>query len=115
MKTLLSQPAEVIDLVEAYSVPSGTGNRPFVRCNMISTLDGAITINCLSGLLGGSADRGLFQVVRSLADIILGCYELPVKSLIGTRPIQEFSSPDGGDEPCAIGLPDVARQSPHAP
>ena len=61
MKTLLSQPAEVIDLVEAYSVPSGTGNRPFVRCNMISTLDGAITINCLSGLLGGSADRASFK------------------------------------------------------
>ena len=42
-------------------------------------------------------------------------YELPVKPLIGTRPIQELSSPDGGDDPCAIGLPDVARQSPHAP
>jgi hypothetical protein len=38
-----------------------------------------------------------------------------VKSLIGTRPIQEFSSPDGGDDPCAIGLREVARQSPHAP
>jgi riboflavin biosynthesis pyrimidine reductase len=38
---------------------------------MISTLDGAITINGRSGLLGGPADRGVFQVLRSLADVIL--------------------------------------------
>jgi riboflavin biosynthesis pyrimidine reductase len=71
MKKLLPQPAEVVDLVEAYEVPPSTGNRPFVRCNMISTLDGAITINGQSGLLGGPADRSVFQVLRSLADIIL--------------------------------------------
>jgi riboflavin biosynthesis pyrimidine reductase len=71
MKALLPQPDEVVDLVEAYAVPSGVGNRPFVRCNMISTLDGAISINGRSGLLGGPADRGVFQVLRSLVDIIL--------------------------------------------
>jgi riboflavin biosynthesis pyrimidine reductase len=67
----LPDPAGVVDLVEAYAVPSGTGNRPFVRCNMISTLDGAITIEGRSGLLGGPADRSVFQVLRSLADVIL--------------------------------------------
>ena len=71
MKTLLPQQAEVVDLVEAYAIPSGTGRRPFVRCNMISTLDGAITINGRSGLLGGPRQCGVFQVLRSLADIIL--------------------------------------------
>jgi riboflavin biosynthesis pyrimidine reductase len=38
---------------------------------MISTLDGAITIEGRSGLLGGPADRNVFQVLRSVADIIL--------------------------------------------
>jgi riboflavin biosynthesis pyrimidine reductase len=38
---------------------------------MISTLDGAISINGRSGLLGGPADHGVFQVLRSLADVIL--------------------------------------------
>jgi riboflavin biosynthesis pyrimidine reductase len=71
MKALLPEPAEVVDLVEAYAVPSGIGNCPFVRCNMISSLDGAITINGRSGLLGGPADRTVFQVLRSLADVIL--------------------------------------------
>lgn len=67
----MPQPVGVVDLVEAYEVPSGGGDRPFVRCNMISTLDGAITIEGRSGLLGGPADRNVFQVLRSVADIIL--------------------------------------------
>jgi riboflavin biosynthesis pyrimidine reductase len=71
MRALLPQPVGVVDLVEAYEVPSGGGDRPFVRCNMISTLDGAITIEGRSGLLGGPADRSVFQVLRSVADIIL--------------------------------------------
>ena len=71
MRALLPQPSEVVDLVEAYAVPPGERKRPFVRCNMISTLDGAISINGRSGLLGGPADRGVFEVLRSLADVIL--------------------------------------------
>jgi riboflavin biosynthesis pyrimidine reductase len=71
MRALLPQASETVDLVEAYAVPDGSGDRPFVRCNMISTLDGAITVNGRSGLLGGPADRGVFQVLRSLADVIL--------------------------------------------
>ena len=38
---------------------------------MISTLDGAITLNGRSGMLGGPADRRVFQALRSLADVIL--------------------------------------------
>jgi riboflavin biosynthesis pyrimidine reductase len=71
MRALLPRASEEVDLVEAYAVPSSTEKRPFVRCNMISTLDGAITINGRSGLLGGPADRCVFQVLRSLADVIL--------------------------------------------
>lgn len=67
----MPQASEEVDLVEAYAVPSGSGKRPFVRCNMISTLDGAVTINGRSGLLGGPADHCVFQVLRSLADVIL--------------------------------------------
>ena len=38
---------------------------------MISTLDGAITLNGRSGPLGGPADHRIFQTLRSLADVIL--------------------------------------------
>lgn len=71
MRALLPHTSEEVDLVEAYAILSGPGERPFVRCNMISTLDGAITINGRSGLLGGPADRSVFQVLRSLSDVIL--------------------------------------------
>ncbi len=72
MRALLPRPAGEVDLVRAYALPTGAGeNRPFVRCNMISTLDGAITVNGRSGMLGGPADRRVFQTLRSQADVIL--------------------------------------------
>jgi riboflavin biosynthesis pyrimidine reductase len=71
MKALLPNASVDVDLTVAYAVPPRTDERPFVRCNMISTLDGAITLNGRSGLLGGPADRRVFQVLRSLADVIL--------------------------------------------
>ncbi len=49
-------------------VPAG---RPFVRLNMISTLDGATTFAGRSGGLGGPADRLVFAVLRSLSDVVL--------------------------------------------
>jgi riboflavin biosynthesis pyrimidine reductase len=72
VRALLPLPHASVDPVEAYAIPAGVGaGRPFVRCNMISTLDGAITVNGRSGTLGGPADHRLFQVLRSLADVIL--------------------------------------------
>jgi riboflavin biosynthesis pyrimidine reductase len=38
---------------------------------MISTLDGAVTMNGRSGMIGGPADRRVFEVLRSLTDVIL--------------------------------------------
>lgn len=72
MRALLPGPAADVDLVAAYSVPAGKGpTRPFVRCNMITSLDGAISVNGRSGMLGGPADTRVFQTLRSLADVIL--------------------------------------------
>lgn len=45
--------------------------RPFVRCNMISSIDGAVAVGGRSGQLGGAADRRLFRVLRALADVVL--------------------------------------------
>lgn len=74
MRALLPHPADTVDLVGAYAPPPGTpgasGTR-FVRCNMISTIDGAITVNGRSGLLGGPGDHRVFQVLRSWADVVV--------------------------------------------
>ena len=58
--------------MEAYSVgPAGGGAGAFVRVNMISSLDGAVAVGGRSGGLGGPADKLLFAVLRSLADVVL--------------------------------------------
>ena len=72
MRALLPEPTGEVDVAAAYAIPPDAGrDRPFVRCNMISSLDGAIAVNGRSGKLGGPADRRLFQVLRSLVDVVL--------------------------------------------
>ena len=70
MRALLPRPSDDVDLEVAYAVAHGTDG-PHVRVNMISSLDGAIAVRGRSGMLGGPADRALFHVLRSLADVIL--------------------------------------------
>lgn len=72
MRRLLPESVLDVDLVEAYAAPETPApGRPFVRCNMISTFDGAIAVDGRSGLLGGPADRRVFTVLRSWADVVL--------------------------------------------
>lgn len=73
MRALLPMPIDAVDLLETYGdhLSSPPAGRPYVRVNMISSLDGAIAVAERSGLLGGKADRRLFFVLRSLADVVL--------------------------------------------
>lgn len=45
--------------------------RPWVATNMVTSADGAITVDGVSGRLGGDADRAVFRALRASADIIL--------------------------------------------
>ena len=71
MRRLVPTPSDHVDLLEAYAPPDPRPGRPFVRCNMISSIDGAIAVEGRSGMLGGPADRQVFSTLRSLADVIL--------------------------------------------
>jgi riboflavin biosynthesis pyrimidine reductase len=72
VRALLPHADDDVDLVGAYEVRPPLGARePFVRGNMISTLDGAISVQGRSGMLGGPADRRVFQTLRSWADVIV--------------------------------------------
>jgi riboflavin biosynthesis pyrimidine reductase len=72
VRSLLPAAADLVDVIRAYSLETGKGDeRPFVRCNMVSTFDGAIAVNGTSGSLGGAADRTVFQTLRSRSDVIL--------------------------------------------
>lgn len=46
-------------------------DRPWVLLNMITSIDGAIAVDGLSGGLGNEADFAVFSTLRSLADVIL--------------------------------------------
>ncbi len=60
--------AGLIDkLAEIYAYPEGT----WVRANMITSVDGSIAVQGRSGGLSGPADRLVFGVLRSLADVIV--------------------------------------------
>lgn len=72
-RELWPQPAETVDVAARLGgdkrlAPAG---RPWVTMVMISSLDGAITVDGLSGGLGSRADHRRFVAMRRLADVVL--------------------------------------------
>jgi riboflavin biosynthesis pyrimidine reductase len=43
----------------------------WIKANMIASADGAVAVNGRSGVLSGPADRLVFAVLRSLADVVM--------------------------------------------
>jgi len=64
-------PDDVSALAELYAYPAPPSAAPRLRANMIESIDGAGSLNGRSGGLSGDADRLVFAVLRSLADVIL--------------------------------------------
>jgi riboflavin-specific deaminase-like protein len=72
MRSLLPPRPGDVDLLDAYALPTTPPpGRPFVRMNMISSLDGAIAVGGRSGALGGPADHRVFHTLRALTDVVL--------------------------------------------
>jgi riboflavin biosynthesis pyrimidine reductase len=44
---------------------------PWLRANFVSSIDGAVTIDGKSGALGGEADRRVFDILRTLCDVVV--------------------------------------------
>ncbi len=66
MRQLHPEVIDDVDPVDVYGdLPRG------VRLNMIASVDGATSVEGLSGALGGAPDRRVFAALRSLADVIL--------------------------------------------
>lgn len=60
-----------VDPADVYADMPVADGRPAVRLNMISSIDGATTLNGVSGGLGNAADKRVFGILRSLADVVL--------------------------------------------
>lgn len=66
--------ADVVDLDAVYAYPSDIvdAGRPWVRANMVSSLDGAAQAgDGLSAGLSSPGDKRIFGVLRALADVVL--------------------------------------------
>jgi riboflavin biosynthesis pyrimidine reductase len=62
----------VTALARLYAYPPVAARAtPWVRANMVTSVDGAAALNGRSGGLSADADRLVFSVLRSLADVIL--------------------------------------------
>jgi riboflavin biosynthesis pyrimidine reductase len=61
----------VLGELYAYPEAAALAARPWVRANMVSSADGAAWLDGRAGGLSGPADRLVFSVLRSLADVIL--------------------------------------------
>jgi riboflavin biosynthesis pyrimidine reductase len=69
-----------VDLAAAYAYPATKENAdpgqakprsPWIRANMVASVDGAATVKGLSGGLSTAEDRTLFHLLRGLADVVL--------------------------------------------
>jgi riboflavin biosynthesis pyrimidine reductase len=71
MRMLFPDAIDEIDPLEVYADLPEHARRPSVRLNMIVSVDGGTSWGGVSGALGGPADKALFAVLRSFADIVL--------------------------------------------
>ena len=71
MRQLFPEPVDDVDPADVYADLPVADGRPSVRLNMISSIDGATTLNGVSGGLGGAGDKRVFVTLRSLADVVL--------------------------------------------
>ena len=80
MRRLLPMGPDVTDLTalaglaEAYAYPPSTAarpGRPWLRGNMVASVDGAARLDGLSEGLSSAADKRIFGVLRALADVVL--------------------------------------------
>ena len=71
MRQLFPEAADPVEPLDVYRDLPVVEGRPAVRLNMIGSVDGASSLDGLSGGLGGPADRKVFAALRSLADVVL--------------------------------------------
>ena len=69
MRRLHPDPADSVDLAAAYAVPKRLLRH--LRVNMVSSADGAATIEGRVGALTSTADQALLHLLRALADVVL--------------------------------------------
>lgn len=71
MRQLLPEPVDSVDPMDLYADVPVVDGRPSVRINMVASVDGATTIEGVSGGLSSPADRRVFHALRAMADVVV--------------------------------------------
>ena len=71
MRQLLPSFLDPVDPLAVYGDPPAGDGRPGLRYNMIASVDGATAVDGVAGGLANQADKDLFHLLRSLADVVL--------------------------------------------
>jgi riboflavin biosynthesis pyrimidine reductase len=71
MRQLLPTPRDEVDLSAAYAYPADLDSRCWLRANMVSSVDGAATVDGRSGGLSSARDQHVFGVLRGLSDAVI--------------------------------------------
>lgn len=85
MEQLLPEPVAGVDLEQAYAVPDG----PWLRLDMVASVDGTTVLDGTSRTLSGPADRAVFRTLRGLADAVLVGAGTARAESYGTVPLAE--------------------------
>jgi riboflavin biosynthesis pyrimidine reductase len=67
MRQIFAPPLRDADLAPLYAYPPG----PWLRANMVSSVDGAASLAGVTKGLSSAADRRVFALLRTLADVIV--------------------------------------------
>ena len=99
---------------------SPTTERPYVLANMVSSMDGAISVDGVSAGLGGPADFEVFMALRSLVDVIIvGAGTVRAERYKAPKPgerAQKLRSERGqADRPLIAVISQSANLSPDLP
>ena len=106
---LFPDPREQVDAADAHAHPTGTTG-PWLRANMVSSLDGAAALDGRVGALTGPADQVLLQVLRSLCDVLLvGAGTVRAEGYGPVRVLPELQGRRGADQLAAPRLAVVSR------
>lgn len=73
MRQLLPDPVAEVDVAEVYghAARSGPEGRPWVMANVVTSVDGSAVVDGRTAPLSSPADRDVFHLLRSLADVVL--------------------------------------------
>jgi riboflavin biosynthesis pyrimidine reductase len=63
--------SEIVEALGLWDRPAGPPERPHVMINMVSTVDGRVSIAGRSGPIAGAADRELFHGLRGPVDAVM--------------------------------------------